>query len=34
VKQLEKHAGLALFEQLGKKIYLTPAGSEMLVLSR
>lgn len=30
VKQLEGHAGLALFEQLGKKVYLTPAGTEML----
>src|ERR1700738_5458976 len=30
VKQLEEHAGLPLFEQLGKRIYLTPAGSEML----
>jgi DNA-binding transcriptional LysR family regulator len=30
VKQLEGHAGLALFEQLGKKVYLTPAGAEML----
>ncbi|SPE19933.1 RuBisCO operon transcriptional regulator [Burkholderiales bacterium] len=30
VKQLEGHAGLALFEQLGKKIYLTAAGTEML----
>jgi len=29
VKQLEESAGLALFEQLGKKIYLTPAGQEM-----
>ncbi|KXV03369.1 transcriptional regulator [Caballeronia megalochromosomata] len=34
VKQLEEHAGLALFEQLGKKIYLTPAGNEMLHYSR
>ena len=34
VKQLEQHAGLPLFEQLGKKIYLTPAGSEMLHYSR
>ncbi|CAM2183613.1 RuBisCO operon transcriptional regulator [Paraburkholderia sacchari] len=34
VKQLEDHAGLPLFEQLGKKIYLTPAGSEMLHYSR
>ena len=30
VKQLEEHAGLPLFEQLGKKIYLTEAGQEML----
>ena len=30
VKKLEGHAGLALFEQLGKKIHLTPAGLEML----
>ena len=30
VKQLEEHAGLPLFEQLGKKIYLTSAGQEML----
>src|SRR5574341_1045975 len=34
VKQLEAHAGLPLFEQLGKKIYLTPAGKEMLHYSR
>ncbi|CAB3791229.1 HTH-type transcriptional activator CmpR [Paraburkholderia caffeinitolerans] len=34
VKQLEEHAGLPLFEQLGKKIYLTPAGTEMLHYSR
>lgn len=34
VKQLEEHAGLPLFEQLGKKIYLTPAGREMLQYSR
>jgi DNA-binding transcriptional LysR family regulator len=30
VKQLEGHAGLPLFEQLGKKVYLTAAGQEML----
>jgi DNA-binding transcriptional LysR family regulator len=30
VKKLEENAGLPLFEQLGKKIHLTPAGSEML----
>ena len=30
VKALEGHAGVPLFEQLGKKIFLTPAGTEML----
>ena len=30
VKQLAAHAGLPLFEQLGKKTYLTPAGAELL----
>jgi LysR family transcriptional regulator, low CO2-responsive transcriptional regulator len=30
VKQLAAHAGLPLFEQLGKKTYLTPAGTELL----
>lgn len=34
VKKLEEHAGLALFEQLGKKIYLTPGGAELLHHSR
>lgn len=34
IKHLEEHAGVALFEQLGKKIYLTPAGREMLHHSR
>jgi DNA-binding transcriptional LysR family regulator len=34
VRQLEEHAGLPLFEQLGKKIYLTTAGNEMLHYSR
>ncbi|MFI5446392.1 LysR family transcriptional regulator [Polaromonas sp. UC242_47] len=34
VKKLEDHAGLPLFEQLGKKIHLTPAGEEMLHSSR
>jgi DNA-binding transcriptional LysR family regulator len=29
IKQLEDSAGLPLFEQLGKKIYLTQAGEEM-----
>ncbi|GGC15727.1 transcriptional regulator [Oxalicibacterium flavum] len=30
IKKLEDHAGLPLFEQLGKKIYLTPGGAELL----
>ena len=34
VKKLTDHAGLALFEQLGKKIHLTPAGVELLQFSR
>ena len=34
VKQLAVHAGLPLFEQLGKKINMTPAGVEMLQFSR
>lgn len=34
VRQLEQHVGLPLFEQLGKRIYLTPAGTEMLHYSR
>jgi DNA-binding transcriptional LysR family regulator len=34
VKQLEGSAGLPLFEQLGKKIFLTPAGHQMLYYSR
>jgi DNA-binding transcriptional LysR family regulator len=34
VGKLEDHAGLPLFEQLGKKIHLTPAGVEMLHSSR
>jgi DNA-binding transcriptional LysR family regulator len=34
VNKLEDHAGLPLFEQLGKKIHLTPAGVEMLHSSR
>lgn len=29
IKQLEENAGLPLFEQLGKKVYLTEAGNEM-----
>ena len=29
IKQLEESIGLPLFEQMGKKIYLTEAGREM-----
>ena len=34
IKLLQQHAGLPLFEQLGKKVYLTPAGTELLRYSR
>lgn len=34
VKQLEDHLGLALFEQLGRRVYLTAAGQELLRHSR
>ncbi|MBM3358632.1 MAG: LysR family transcriptional regulator [Betaproteobacteria bacterium] len=34
VKQLERHAGLPLYEQLGKKIFLTAAGAEVLAHAR
>lgn len=34
IKKLEEHAGNALFEQFGKKIYLTAAGTELLHVSR
>ena len=34
VSKLEEHAGNALFEQFGKKIYLTPAGTELLQIGR
>lgn len=34
IRKLEDHAGLPLFEQLGRKIYLTPAGIELLHHSR
>jgi DNA-binding transcriptional LysR family regulator len=30
IKHLEEHAGVPLFEQLGKRIFLTPAGREMV----
>jgi DNA-binding transcriptional LysR family regulator len=34
IKTLEGHIGLPLLEQLGKKIYLTPAGAELVHHSR
>jgi DNA-binding transcriptional LysR family regulator len=34
VRKLQEHVGLPLFEQLGKKVYLTPAGKQMLASSR
>ena len=34
VKKLEEHAGIALFEQFGKKIHLTAAGAELLQIGR
>jgi LysR family transcriptional regulator, low CO2-responsive transcriptional regulator len=34
VKKLEEHAGIALFEQFGKKIFLTAAGAELLHIGR
>lgn len=34
IKQLEQNVGIALFEQLGKKIYLTEAGRELSHYSR
>lgn len=34
IKQLEEHVGLPLFEQLGKKVYLTEAGKEMYHYAR
>ena len=34
IRKLEEHAGNLLFEQFGKKIYLTPAGTELLQISR
>ena len=30
IRKLEEHAGQALFEQLGKKVFLTAAGTELL----
>jgi DNA-binding transcriptional LysR family regulator len=34
IAKLAEHAGNELFEQFGKKIYLTPAGLELLQISR
>jgi DNA-binding transcriptional LysR family regulator len=34
IKQLEGHIGLPLFEQMGKKIYLTEAGRELFPYAR
>ena len=34
VRELEGHAGLPLFERLGKRVHLTAAGAELLVHSR
>jgi DNA-binding transcriptional LysR family regulator len=34
IAKLEEHAGNTLFEQLGKKIFLTPAGTELLRIGR
>ncbi len=34
VRTLEGHVGIELFEQLGKKVYLTPGGAELLGHSR
>jgi LysR family transcriptional regulator, low CO2-responsive transcriptional regulator len=34
IRKLEEHAGNPLFEQFGKKIYLTPAGAELLRIAR
>ncbi|NQY25899.1 MAG: LysR family transcriptional regulator [Piscirickettsiaceae bacterium] len=34
IKQLESEVGLSLFERLGKKLFLTEAGEELLVYAR
>ncbi len=34
IKTLESHVELELFEQLGKKVYLTQGGTELLYYSR
>ena len=34
IRKLEDHAGLPLFEQVGKKIHLTAAGAELVGIGR
>jgi DNA-binding transcriptional LysR family regulator len=34
IRELEGHAGLPLFERVGRKIYLTAAGTELVAHSR
>src|SRR6202789_2718562 len=34
IKELETNAGLPLFERIGKKLYITEAGQELLTRSR
>ena len=34
IKELESHAGLPLFERIGKKLFITEAGRELLARSR
>ena len=34
IRQLEDNIGLPLFEQLGKQMFMTDAGSEMYIYSR
>jgi LysR family transcriptional regulator, low CO2-responsive transcriptional regulator len=34
IKELETHAGLPLFERIGKKLYITEAGQELLTRAR
>ena len=34
IRKLEEHAGVALFEQVGKKTHLTAAGADLLGIVR
>ena len=34
IKELEMNAGLPLFERIGRKLYVTEAGQELLVRAR